>query len=79
MRNFFDLLFANFWVTFALMLLCSIADLVGLTAYSKEATEMVKNIITDSGTKSLNIGLGFILTLFYFIGWIIYKIKKPKK
>jgi len=53
-------LFKSFWVTFGLMLLVAIADLIALPT-------------------KIQFGAGFVLTMIYFIVWMIYSIKNAQK
>ena len=48
-------LFLNFWITFGLMLLVAIADLIALPT-------------------KIEFGLGFVLTVGYFLWFVIRKI-----
>jgi hypothetical protein len=73
-------LFENFWIKFGLMMLCAIADLVGLTVYYGEQAEMTKIAMTEKATHSLNIGFGFIIAFAYFLWWTIRQMTvKDKK
>lgn len=51
----------NFWLIFAVMLLVSIVDLIGLGT-------------VDAAGKQWDFGAGFVLTFLFFGWWIIRKM-----